>query len=103
VLFNDLDDAHAAPLVEALGTTSLSAFDTPAPSPAWAEEAFKGKLAFLRCLRDQALPTFVQDMFVQKSGVEWVVKDVDAGHCPFVSRPEAVVKALGELVELFRG
>ena len=49
---------------------------------------------YIRCMRDQAFPPFLQDRFLEDSGVEWKVKDVEASHSPFASKPE-------ELVEIF--
>ena len=43
---------------------------------------------FVRCLKDQALPIFVQDMFIEKSGLDWKVMDIDAGHSPYLSQPK---------------
>ena len=48
----------------------MKAFSSPAPPQAWAEAAFEGRLAFLRCTEDRALPIAKQDMFIEKSGVE---------------------------------
>lgn len=70
------------------------AFESPSPPQAWAEPDFAGRLAFLRCTLDQALPPFLQDMFVEKSGVKWTVKDVECGHSPWASKPAEVVQAL---------
>ena len=59
--------------------------------PAWAESDFAGKIAFLRCTQDQALPLFLQDMFTEKSGVKW---RIDASHSPWASRPEETIRVL---------
>lgn len=96
VLFNDVlvPAALASSLEASLLPHAIRAFESPAPPPAWAQPDFAGKLAFLRCSLDQALPPFLQDMFVEKSGVEWAVKELECGHSPWASRPVEVVKAL---------
>ena len=64
VLFNDLDENEAERLTKLLRPTSMHAFDSPAPPAAWADPDFAGKIAFIRCMKDQALPPFLQDMFL---------------------------------------
>ncbi|KAI4287714.1 MAG: hypothetical protein L6R35_003026 [Caloplaca aegaea] len=93
-LFNDVDRDTASRLVALLLPHALLAFESPAPKQAWTEPAYQGKRAFLRCTQDQALPLAVQDMFVQRSGLDWIVNDVDAGHESYISRPSEVCEAV---------
>ena len=79
----------------------MRAFDSPAPAMAWADPDFVGKIAYIRCMKDQALPPFLQDMFLEKSGVEWEVKDLEASHSPYASKPEELADILGELAQQF--
>ena len=79
----------------------MKVFSSPAPPPAWAEPAFEGQLAFLRCLNDKALPISKQDMFVEQSGVEWMVKDIHGGHFALLSRAETVTKMIVDCMEAF--
>ena len=68
---------------------------------AWVEPEYSGRIAFLRCTQDAALPTFVQDLFVDQSEVKWIVKDCEASHSPFASKPVEVVEAVNEFVHAF--
>ncbi len=102
-LYGDVDETVAEKMNHGLLPHALKAFESPAPPPAWAEPAFKGRIAFLKCLEDQALPTFVQDMFLQRSGVEWKVKEIEAGHSAYAARPQEVTEILHELVGDFEG
>lgn len=45
---------------------------------------------------DQALPPFVQDMFVNDSRVIWKVLKLNTGHSPFLSEPVHVVGIINE-------
>ncbi|KAL8747124.1 MAG: hypothetical protein Q9190_000947 [Brigantiaea leucoxantha] len=91
VLFNNVDPAVASKLEESLLPHATLAFETPAPAPAWADPEYSGKIVFVKCLQDMALPLFVQDMFIQRSGVPWVVKELEAGHSPCSSHPADIV------------
>ena len=79
----------------------MHALDSKAPPAAWAQPEFAGRIAFLRCMQDQALPPFLQDMFMEKSGVAWKVKDIEASHSPFASKPAEMVEILGEWAQEF--
>lgn len=96
VLYNDLDHSEADHLTELLRPTSMHAFDSHAPPAAWAEPEFAAKLGFIRCMQDHALPPFLRKIFVEKSGVEWKMKDIETSHSPFASKPEEMAKTLGE-------
>ena len=100
-MFNDVEQSEADRLTGLLRPHSLRAFDSSAPPAAWKEPEFAGKLVYIRCLRDQALPPVLQDMFMENSGVEWKVKELDASHSPFVSKPEELVKILVESAQQF--
>lgn len=69
---------------------ALLAFETKATAPAWADRAFNGRRTYIRTLDDCCNPSFLQDMWLQKSQVEWDVVDFKTGHMPFVSQPEAL-------------
>lgn len=101
VLFNDLNFSEATYLTNLLRPTSMRAFDSPAPAMAWADLEFRGKIAYVRCLKDQALPPFLQDMFMEKSGVGWKVEDIEASHSAYASRPDELANVLGELARQF--
>ena len=79
----------------------MRAFNSPAPPAAWKEPEFAGKLTFVRCMRDQALPPFLQDIFMERSGVEWKVKDIETSHSPFASKAEELVEILVESAQRF--
>lgn len=96
-----MDSGLAVRLEKALLPHDLFAFDSPAPAPAWKESEYEGRLVFLKCTKDNAVPLFVQDMFIEKSGVKWLVKDVEASHSPFASRPEELTKLLMEWAKYF--
>lgn len=101
VFFNDIDDEQAARLGKSLLPHSMRVFDSGTPAPAWAEDDYAGKIAFIRCTADQALPLFLQNMFMENSGVEWIVREIESSHSPYISQPQKVVEVLNELVTQF--
>lgn len=87
-LYGDVDRDLAPKLEAAMIPHALQAFETPAGPPAWAESEFDGRRAYIRTTEDQCNPLFLQNAWLEKSGVEWDVADLKSSHCPFVSRPE---------------
>ena len=57
-------------------------------------------LTYLFCTNDQGMPLEVQKGMAEKSGIEYDSETCDAGHSPWLSRPEVVLglikKAAGE-------
>ena len=82
---------------------ALLIHESPAAPAAWEESDFKGKLAFLRCVKDNAIPLAVQDLFVSQGANEWIVRDIDAGHSPWASKVDETVEFVKECVGRFRG
>ncbi|MDI1486709.1 MAG: hypothetical protein OHK93_005969 [Ramalina farinacea] len=103
ILFNDIDDTAAATLVDGLVPHSTAAFESKVSAPAWAEDAYRGRLAYLRTTKDEAFPSHAQDHAMQSSGVGWAVSDLEAGHAPYASCPERVVEAVGRVIGGFGG
>ena len=88
--FNDLPLSTAKPFVDAL---SPSYYLKPGPcisSDRWR----KGPVTALLCRRDNAVPAERQDKIWRGIQREWI----EAGHSPFVSRPEEVAGVLERLV-----
>ncbi|KAI1267980.1 Alpha/Beta hydrolase protein [Xylariaceae sp. FL1019] len=83
---------------------ALKAFETKAPAPAWKDPGFEKRILYIRTGKDQCNPPFLQNLWIEKSGVEWKIVDIDTGHMPFVSQPEEcakhVVHFVGEIAEL---
>ena len=80
---------------------SIKAFETPAMAPAWTEEAFDGKLVFIKCTIDAAIPPLVQHMLVQQNGVKWIVEEVNGSHTAYVSKAQEVVEILVQWADKF--
>lgn len=68
---------------------------------AWKDDGYNGRRAYVRCLQDIAIPIAVQDHFVERSGVDWIVKTLDASHSPFLSMPDVVAADVGDIVGRF--
>lgn len=57
---------------------------------------------YLYCENDQALPVEVQKMMVagvSNAGVDFKTETCTAGHSPFLSQPESVLKVVKKMVE----
>jgi hypothetical protein len=60
-------------------------------------------LGFIKNTLDVALPLPVQNMFLERcEGTEWVIREVEAGHSPFVSKPKELVELIREFEQIFR-
>jgi hypothetical protein len=82
---------------------SLASFKSPCPRASWDEQAFKGRIAYIRPVKDQGIPAQVQNMMIEGTGVEWIVQDIDTGHSPQLVAPERLCDMLLELAKLFEG
>ncbi|KAI1099135.1 alpha/beta-hydrolase [Jackrogersella minutella] len=103
VLYNDCDSAQASELAKHMTPHAYSAFQTEATAPAWAAKAFDGKRAYIRTLDDCCNPVSIQDIWMEKSKVEWNVIDFKTGHMPFVSQPEMLATQITKLINGFVG
>ncbi|OJJ70087.1 hypothetical protein ASPBRDRAFT_181694 [Aspergillus brasiliensis CBS 101740] len=94
VLVKDLE-AHLKP-------HATLAFTSPQPAPAWADEAFQGRLAFIVTALDKAVPKEAQYGMMAATEKQWVVKEMACSHCaPFVAKVEETVQLVGECAKEF--
>lgn len=101
LFYNDVEPEVAAKCVDMLLPHAYIAFRSPCPTPAWAEDDFKGKFAYIKCTEDPAVSASMQASIVKGTGVEWIVQDIAGGHSPFVSRPKELAGMLFELSKRF--
>jgi pimeloyl-ACP methyl ester carboxylesterase len=74
---------------------------SPCPRATWDSDEFKSRVAFIRATQDAAIPLEVQQMMLDGTGVEWIVKDIESGHSPQLSQPEKLTAMTVELVKGF--
>jgi len=101
-LYGDAGDSRKAEFEAAMIPHAMAAFETPATTPAWAESEYSGRRTYLRTLNDCCNPAFLQDIWLEKSGVQWDVRDLNSDHYPFVSRVEEVATICLEVFEKWR-
>ncbi|KAK7227933.1 hypothetical protein V2G26_000103 [Clonostachys chloroleuca] len=94
ILYNDCDVALAPELEATMTPHSTLAFETPPTAPAWADAAFDGRRTYVRTSEDCCIPPGLQDMWLEKTGVEWDVVHLKAGHMPFISMPKELAEQL---------
>ena len=83
---------------------ALLAFKSPAPKPAWSDTGFDGRLAYLVCTEDRAIPEFAQRAMMEGIGKKWIVQELEGSHsAPFLSKIEEAVQALQGFVRNFEG
>ncbi|PQE20875.1 alpha beta hydrolase family domain-containing protein [Rutstroemia sp. NJR-2017a BBW] len=101
ILYNDVDASSSlVPSLEAaMIPHALKAFETSATAPAWADKELDGRRLYIRTLDDQCNPSFLQDIWIEKSAVPWEVADLKTSHCPFISCPEEVANITLRFVE----
>jgi hypothetical protein len=98
-LYADADPVLASTLEAAMIPHALKAFETPSAAPAWAEPAFDGRRGFIRTIDDQTNPLFLQDTWLEKSGVDWETADMKTSHCPFISCPEETARVAIDIMK----
>lgn len=79
----------------------MTAFSSPCPPASWDGDEYKGRLAYVRTVNDVGVPVAVQQMIIDGTGAEWIVRDIESGHSPQLSHPEKLTEILLELAKCF--
>jgi hypothetical protein len=79
----------------------MTSFTSPCPKASWDREVYKGRVAFIRTLNDAAIPLQVQQMMLDGTNTEWIVKDMETGHSPQISQPEKLAELIVQLSNVF--
>ncbi|KAL4745199.1 hypothetical protein BDW72DRAFT_208396 [Aspergillus terricola var. indicus] len=96
----DVSDGLTGKLVRGILPHSTMAFTSPQPHPAWADEEFRGRLAFIVTVKDKAVPKEAQYGMMNATGKLWIVKKMDCSHCaPFLDRINDTSWTLQEIIE----
>lgn len=98
----DVTPAVAQAYVSQILPHALLAFKSPARKPAWSDAGFDGRLAYLVCTEDRAIPQFAQHAMMQGIGKSWIVQELEGSHsAPFLSKIREAVEALEGFVRSF--
>ncbi|OQE36733.1 hypothetical protein PENCOP_c011G06559 [Penicillium coprophilum] len=98
----DVDSVSANSLTNSLKPHSNLAFTSPQPHPAWADEAFNGRLGFIVTTEDAAVPKAAQSGMMAATEKDWIVKEVASSHCaPFLNRIGETVGLIREIIDQF--
>lgn len=102
IFATDVDPEIAKKDVEQLVPFALQAFTAPAPAPAWSEPGWEGRLAYLVCTEDQAIPRFGQEAMMVGTRSRWTVREMVGSHnAPFSKYAEDASGIVGEFIEGF--
>lgn len=58
---------------------------------------------YLKTTLDNAIPLAGQKNFIANNGVMWDVQAFEAGHCSFISQPEAIAQTVIQAGKTFQG
>ena len=94
VFYNDVPASEAEYAISKLHPQSLICFSKPATR----EDHKLHPNAYLFCAKDQAIPLEGQKAMAKELGENAVTETVDAGHSPFMSQPDAVLKFIERLI-----
>lgn len=102
-LYNDLPPSQAEELAKGHLPQAQSVFEMPVREPLWEDgELDGGGRVYVLTKLDQTFPPHVQEMLVKGSGVEWDVKEVEAGHCGFIGAAGGVARVIMEVAGRWR-
>lgn len=104
VLSADIEPSVAQTNAAEIIPHATLAFKSPSPTPAWTDAAaFQGRLAYLVCTEDLAVPKFGQEAMMQGTGQEWIVKELQGSHnAPFLSnKKQEAVDAVDRFIHTF--
>ncbi|KAG9231346.1 hypothetical protein BJ875DRAFT_517460 [Amylocarpus encephaloides] len=101
--YHDVPRPLAATFISTLLPHSYLAFHSPSPKPAFLEEDFTGRFAYIKCTEDVPVSFARQEELIRGTGVGWVERSIESGHSPFANRPEELAGIMGEVVAVFEG
>lgn len=99
--YHDVPSPLAEEIIATLQPHAMHVFATPVLAPAITEPDFQGKIAYIKCTLDRALPPPAQEMMMQSMGIEWIVRELESSHSPFASMPDKLGEVVDELVKIF--
>lgn len=102
-LYHDLSPELADGAASSALAHGLTSFKSPCPPASWHADGFKGRCAYIRTVNDQAHPYERQTELLQKTGEDWLIRDIDTGHSPQLAAPEKLTGILVELAQQFEG
>ncbi|KAK5689260.1 hypothetical protein LTR17_026387 [Elasticomyces elasticus] len=102
-LFNDTDPEKAEEFAKRHLPHAMQPLLTPVSAPLWTDPALDGRRAYLKTTLDTTFPPEVQQMFIDGSGANWAVVEVDGGHEAFLTKPKLVADAVLKLAESWHG
>ena len=98
--YNDVSDELAQQAISELHDQTMYSFGTPSPPPAWKEPAYDGRRAYVKTLKDNAIPPETrQQRLLDLTEVEWDVKVMNCGHSPFLNYPEELATWTTETIK----
>ena len=100
-LFQDVSPVLAEAAILSAVSHCLTAFKSPCPVASWNEQAYRGRCAYIQTLDDQALPYEVQNMIIKGTEQEWLIRDIETGHCPHLAAPDNLSTMIIELAQHF--
>ena len=100
VFYNDAAPQDAEDAASKLESMARGGWTIP---PVSGYAAFKHiPSTYIKCLQDQALPVFVQELFIQQESALFDVQELDAGHSPFLSMPRETAEIVARAIEMSR-
>ncbi|KAL7950076.1 hypothetical protein V8C42DRAFT_309416 [Trichoderma barbatum] len=99
--YQDVPAELAKSVIASLKSQSALSVQSRPATIGWLDKIYNGRRAYIRCLQDAALPLAVQDGFLAQSGVEWVTRDIDSSHSPYLSMPDELTRVVADIVDEF--
>ncbi|CAN8106219.1 unnamed protein product [Discula destructiva] len=93
--FNDLSADEQAKWSKEMTHTSAALFASPAKYEPWAHGI---SCAYIHTAEDGALPYPIQQQMVQQLGPDAKTAVLKAGHSPYLSMPDELIKAIGSVL-----
>ncbi|KAK4081642.1 uncharacterized protein Triagg1_2383 [Trichoderma aggressivum f. europaeum] len=99
--YHDVSPELAKTIIPTLTSQSAMSVQSRPAAVGWLDNVYDGRRAYIRCLQDGALPLAAQDGMLALSGVEWIIKSLEASHSPYLSMPDELTSVVAEIIAEF--
>ncbi|KAM6482564.1 hypothetical protein HDV62DRAFT_390592 [Trichoderma sp. SZMC 28011] len=99
--YHDVSPELAKAMIASLTSQSGLSVQSKPAAIGWLDNVYDGRRAYIRCLQDGALPLAAQDGLLAQSGVEWIIRSLEASHSPYLSMPDELTSVVAEIITEF--